>query len=330
MNFDSNRFQFGVEIEFTGIPANRAFSVLAQAVDGNKKHSVYSEYDLRLSVSDAEGRIWKIVHDKSIYAQRQIKGKPTSGVISKNEKKYQLELVTPVLRYEKDMPTLMKIAADLKAANAIVNTSTGLHIHVFAGSDFNPQSLLNLVNIYFSKQDLLLKALSVSQPRLVYCGKLSEDLVKRLNNAKPRTFRQFADEYYKDYGGYDANIDMHYSRARYLGLNLHSFFENQTVEFRLFNSTLEADEIKTDVLLALAICSQALYQTKTSYRVTQTDNEAYSFRTFLLRLGFIGEEFRTARKILLKNLDGNPSWRNGIPTNGTQPAAVGKGDDNNV
>ena len=41
------------------------------------------------------------------------------------------------------------------------------------------------------------------------------------------------------------------------------------------------------------------------------DNEKYAFRCFLLRLGFIGEEYKQARKILLKNLTGNGAWKNG-------------------
>lgn len=41
------------------------------------------------------------------------------------------------------------------------------------------------------------------------------------------------------------------------------------------------------------------------------DNEKYAFRCFLLRLGFIGEEYKEARKILLKNLTGNGAWKNG-------------------
>ena len=42
-----------------------------------------------------------------------------------------------------------------------------------------------------------------------------------------------------------------------------------------------------------------------------TDNEKYAFRCFLLRLGFIGAEYKAARKILLKNLSGSSAFRNG-------------------
>ena len=77
----------------------------------------------------------------------------------------------------------------------------------------------------------------------------------------------------------------------------------------MFNSTLHAGEVKTYIQLCLAISHQALVQKSAAYRKTQTENEKYTFRTWLLRLGMIGEEFKTARHHLLKNLDGNIAWR---------------------
>ena len=41
------------------------------------------------------------------------------------------------------------------------------------------------------------------------------------------------------------------------------------------------------------------------------ENEKYAFRCFLLRLGFIGEEYKVERKILLKNLTGSSAFKNG-------------------
>ena len=47
-------------------------------------------------------------------------------------------------------------------------------------------------------------------------------------------------------------------------------------------------------------------------------NEKYAFRCFLLRLGFIGSEYKKERKILLQNLSGNSSWKNGAPEKNTK------------
>lgn len=61
--------------------------------------------------------------------------------------------------------------------------------------------------------------------------------------------------------------------------------------------------------LCLAISHQALIQKSARHAKTVSDNEKYTFRTWLLRLGLIGDEFKTARHHLLKNLDGNIAWK---------------------
>jgi len=39
------------------------------------------------------------------------------------------------------------------------------------------------------------------------------------------------------------------------------------------------------------------------------ENDKFAMRIFLVRLGFVGDEYKTARKILLRNLSGNSSWK---------------------
>ena len=77
----------------------------------------------------------------------------------------------------------------------------------------------------------------------------------------------------------------------------------------MFNGTLHAGEIKTYIQFCLAISHQALVQNKASRVKTHSSNEKYTFRTWLLRLGLIGDEFKTARHHLLKNLDGCIAWK---------------------
>ena len=59
-----------------------------------------------------------------------------------------------------------------------------------------------------------------------------------------------------------------------------------------------------------AICKMSTEQKRVTARVRDIDNEKYAFRCFLLRLGFIGEEFKQSRKILLSNLDGSSAFKN--------------------
>ena len=73
--------------------------------------------------------------------------------------------------------------------------------------------------------------------------------------------------------------------------------------------SLHAGEVKSYIQLCLAISNQALVQKSASRSRTQSSNEKYTFRTWLLRLGMISKEFKTARQHLLKNLDGNIAWK---------------------
>ena len=66
-----------------------------------------------------------------------------------------------------------------------------------------------------------------------------------------------------------------------------------------------------------AICDMARNQKRITAKEKPADNEKYAFRCFLLRLGFIGAEYKGERKILLKNLSGSSAFKNGEPKNGT-------------
>lgn len=86
-------------------------------------------------------------------------------------------------------------------------------------------------------------------------------------------------------------------------------FQKGTIEFRLFNSTTHAGKIKAYIQFCLAISAQALNQRSASRQKTHSTNEKYTFRTWLLRLGLIGDEFKTARLHLLEHLDGCIAWK---------------------
>lgn len=160
-----------------------------------------------------------------------------------------------------------------------------------------------------AKEDLIYKALQVNVMRESrYCQKVEESFLNELNKAKPKSIEKLNEIWYEDYGGDGSRI--HYHDSRYHALNLHSVFSKGTIEFRLFNSTTHAGKIKAYIQLCLAITNQALSQRSANYTKTQSTNEKYTFRTWLLRLGLIGDEFKTARTHLLEHLDGCISWKN--------------------
>lgn len=277
----------------TGITRAAAAKVIAGYFDTTATHvgGFYDSYAVR----DGQGRQWKVMSDSSIRAETR------RGRTSNSD--YKVEFVSPICRYE-DIEPLQEIIRKLRTAGAKVNDSCGIHVHVDA-SAHNVKTLRNIVNIMAAKEDLLYKALKVEVERQYYCQKADTRFLDSMNNRRPKTMDELERIWYN---GRSGRHD-HYDNTRYHALNLHSVFSKGTIEFRLFNSTLHAGEIKSYIQLCLAISHQALVQKGASRIRTQSPNEKYTFRTWLLRLGLIGDEFKTARLHLLKNLDGNIAWR---------------------
>jgi len=289
--------KFGIEIELTGITREMAAAVIAEYF-GTEEFYIGTYYKT-YGAKDRQGRTWKATYDSSIIAQRKAKGRITSA-----NDDFKCEIVSPILTYE-DMKDLQEIVRQLRHKGAIVNDQCGIHIHVDS-SGYTPQTLRNLVNIIASKEDILYKALQIDPARLRWCKKTNERLLKTINQKKPGTLEKLKDIWYAD--SYQNRTD-HYNDTRYHGLNLHSTFTKGTVEFRLFNSTTHAGEIKAYIQFCLAVSHQALSQKKASARRTVTDNEKYAFRCWMLRLGLSGDEFKTCRTHFLKHLEGNSAWR---------------------
>ncbi len=284
---------FGIEIEMTGLTRAAAARIIAGHFDTQAIH-VGGGYDA-YTVRDDRNRQWKVVSDASIRCRNR-----NNRSASRD---YSVEFVSPICQYE-DIETVQGLVRKLRAGGARVNDSCGLHVHVDASSH-TPQTLRNIVNIMASKEDLLYKTLQVQVNREEYCLKADTRFLEELNHKRPRTMEEVEELWYNGRG----SRYHHYDISRYHALNLHSVFSKGTIEFRMFNSTLHAGEVKAYIQLCLAISHQALVQRGASRIKTQPENEKYTFRTWLLRLGLIGDEFKTARQHLLKNLEGNIAWR---------------------
>ena len=76
-------------------------------------------------------------------------------------------------------------------------------------------------------------------------------------------------------------------------------------------SELNPDAIKAYTHFVSALCEMAKTQKRITAKERQTDNDKYAFRCFLLRLGFIGSEYKAERKILLRNLTGSSAFKEG-------------------
>ena len=294
---DLREQRFGIEIEMTGITREKAAEVTAEYF-GTQTHYLGTYYDTYAAI-DPLGRQWKFMSDSSITAQRKENGQRVSANAF-----YRTEMVSPICTYE-DIVPIQEIIRKLKENGAITNASCGIHVHIDA-SLFTAQKLRNITNIMASKEDLIYKALGVSVERQHrWCKPVEQRFLEELNRKRPSSMQDVERIWYD---GSSRSYE-HYDESRYHCLNLHSVFQKGTVEFRLFNGTLHAGKIKAYIQFCLAIAAQALNQTCASRIKTQTTNEKYTFRTWLLRLGLNGDEFATARQHLLANLDGCIAWR---------------------
>lgn len=82
------------------------------------------------------------------------------------------------------------------------------------------------------------------------------------------------------------------------------------LKFPWYIKGAEVDGNTACMKLATAIVEMAKRQKRANAKEKATDNEKYAFRCFLLRLGFIGDEYKEERKIFMRNLKGNGAWRN--------------------
>lgn len=84
---------------------------------------------------------------------------------------------------------------------------------------------------------------------------------------------------------------------------------DEKINFTWFPYTVDGDDIAAYTQFISRLCDMARDAKRVSSKPTETDNDKYAFRCFLLRLGFIENEYKTARKILLRNLTGNSAFR---------------------
>ena len=302
---EAKKQTIGVEIEMNGITRSRAAKAAADFFGtGRYKDTAGRNGYCTWSAWDADGREWKFQRDVSI-----------AGPDSE-----KCELVTPVLTYA-DIETLQELVRQLRHAGAKSDAGRGCGVHIHIGAKgHTPQSLRNLANIMAGHEGLIAEALDLDRGRMSrYCRTVDPRFLEQLNKKKPQTMAQLADIWYASHGaGY--NRSAHYNDSRYHMLNYHATFTKATVEFRLFQfdapadgkrNGLHAGQLKGYIQFCLLLSQMAKEVKSASPKPQQHENPKYAMRTWLLRLGFIGDEFKTARDILTRRLAGDASFRNG-------------------
>ena len=89
--------------------------------------------------------------------------------------------------------------------------------------------------------------------------------------------------------------------------------DEEKISFPWFKGFPQPEEISAYAHFTGKLIGMAKTQKRVTAKEKDTDNEKYAFRCFLLRLGFIGDEYKAARKILLKNLTGSGAFKSGNP-----------------
>ena len=295
----------GVEVEMNSITRQKAARVAAEFFGtGRYEYTAGRNGYETWSAWDEQGREWKMQKDVSI-----------AGPDSQ-----ECELVTPILTYA-DIELLQELVRRLRKAGAKSDATRGCGVHIHIGAKgHTPQTLRNLANIMASHESLLTESLALDHYRVGrYCKPVDEDFLREVNRKKPQTMAKLADIWYNSQDeGYGRNN--HYNGSRYHMLNLHATFTKGTIEFRLFQfdapadgkrNGLHAGQLKAYIQLCLALSQMAKEVRTASPKPQQNENPKYAMRTWLLRLGFIGEEFATAREVLTRRLAGDASFRHG-------------------
>jgi hypothetical protein len=280
---------FGCELEYEGISQSTAANTVAEVTGGTTRY-VGGSYGT-WGVTMPDGRKWKVVSDGSL--------RGTSS-----------ETVTPVMTVA-DLETLQQVVRALRRKGAKANGRTGLHVHVGA-ADFTAENVKNLVKTFYKQETLILKAAGTLPARIAqYTQTTDHRFVDRICGMRSPTMERVNAAWFGSYTPHPAHYDYH----RYHALNLNNLWnEKRTIEYRFFNGSTHAGEVKTAVQLAILIALRAKGAKAASARNPRPYSEAsakYDFRVFLLRLGANGDLFKTMRFHLCKNLPGSAAWKDG-------------------
>lgn len=225
--------KFGVEIEFAGsIDA----ALQALAAEGLVRRAVQHGY---VGHDDA---YWVVKRDGSVY---------DGG-----------ELVSPPLDFDDPdhREQVTRAVKALKTAGCRTTETAGIHVHIDT-TGMGPADIAAVARVYTKFEDVLYRIASSGWQRMrggarQYAKPLEDQQVTRLARAK--TEDQLLRAYY---GSADANArrraQYHGDHARYYGLNLHSWFYRKTIEFRIFNSSLNPERIQGYIAICVALVQDA-------------------------------------------------------------------------
>ena len=265
---------FGIEIETVNLCRKDTVEAIRNVIGGTVEREGGS-YD-KWCCTAPDGRQWKAVSDASI-------GRSNA------------EVVSPILTYPDDVPVLQNIVRAIRKAGGRVNSSCGIHVHVDA-STLDGRQLGNLAKIVYKQE--------------TYTRPTEESFINDVNKYRPKNLHQLSCLWYHQSNTDEARLQ-HYHNSRYHGVNFHSLFYRGTVEFRWFEATLHAGKVKSYIqyCLLLANRAQRVKFAASKKRCFNSESAKYDMRVHLLRIGAIGDEYKTMRHFLLENMPGSANHK---------------------
>jgi hypothetical protein len=281
-----NGLTFGLEVEVTGINMSRA-------------HQVAHEINHSQGFANTR-QAFKAVRDGSV----------DSGA----------EFVSGIMRLAHDIEGTQEAVRMIRRAGGRPHYSCGIHVHI-GGSEFiqNPQALIRLIKLVYRYEDHLYHALGADTParRGRWAQPVKTDFLNAIKDLpKTATIDDIRDAWYThNQARPNESRTWNYNSSRYRMLNLHALFTKGTIEFRCFNASTHAGVIKSYIQLSAMMCAFALVASRatTGKRTFNSTKTKFEVRTFLLKIGAIGDEYKTLRLHLLKHCTGSTAWHTTPP-----------------
>lgn len=257
--------QFGIEIEMTGMTRKNAAVILANFF--GTKYGMHQDKlgHSQFEVPDNDGRVWLITRDVTL-----------TDLTGGND--HSVEITSPILTL-KDIPIIKQITPLLKENGGIANKSCGFHVHIDS-SMHSPKSIRNMLNIFYDNQEMLYHTLDVYLKRMIFCKPFYGDFIGIINNINPIRENDLKDIWL---GSFECS-----DNANWRGININNLWksENKTLEFRIFNGTLDENKIEANIKFCLALSKYALISSckpvtlndSSKYTIVNKDFEKLSFK----------------------------------------------------
>jgi len=152
-------------------------------------------------------------------------------------------------------------------------------------------TLRNLVNMVYSKQALIKKSLGIT------ANIVEDNFSIAMNKAKMENLEDFK----------TAIDDIGVSSCPGLGFD----FIDNTITFKFLEGEVSPEKIKAYTQLVALLNQNAMALKHASAKSKDTDNDKFTFRVWLVKIGMVGDEYKIARKVLLERLKGNSAFRSG-------------------